>query len=313
MRDGWTTRGYAAGLVALALVALLATMAARRYVALGVLAIAFVVLTAVLVAVYTSGTVSRRRLERFAVRQRLVVTADNGNQVIRYLATTRRWRVAGFVAGLVASGVFFPRPSGNISVGAELIVIFVGWFAGALIAEVRVEHLEHGPIRAASLQPRRPERYVRRFTWALVPAAAVIAVATGATTAAAAAMGWAEPNWAWAGFWLLVALAVAATVRTIQHAVLRRPQPLAAPDVIAADDAIRSRALCVLSAGGAALVLLMVLNQIGSVHPVGVPDSVIYAVRVYGALAVALFGWLVATSPPPPAPGRADQPALGPA
>jgi len=57
----------------------------------------------------------------------------------------------------------------------------------------------------------------------------------------------------------------------------------------------------------------MVLNQIGSVHPVGVPDSVIYAVRVYGALAVALFGWLVATSPPPPAPGRADQPALGPA
>lgn len=305
-------RGYLAGFVALALVALVATLAAARHVVgVTVLAVAFVIATAVLLAVYTSGTVSRRRVERFAVRQGLVVTVDNGNQVIRYLATTRRWRVAGFVAGLVASGIFFRQPSENISVGAELIVIFVGWFAGALIAEVRVEHLEHGRIRAASLQPRRPERYVQRFTWALVPAAAVVAVATGAATAAAAALGWAEPNWAWAGFWLLVGLGVAATVRTIQHAVLRRPQPLAAPDVIAADDAIRARALAVLSAGGAALVLLMVLNQIGSVHPVGVRDSVIYGIRFYGALAVALFGWIVAASPPPSGPTRADRPALG--
>jgi hypothetical protein len=303
-------RRYAAGLVAVALMALLAMVAALGVGAVSVLAVAFVIVTAVLVAVYTSGTVSRRRVERFAVRQRLVVTADNGNQIIRYLATTRRWRVAGFVGGLVASGIFFPRPSGDISVGGELIVIFVGWFAGALIAEARVEHLEHGRVRVASLQPRHPERYVGRFVWALVPGAAVVAVATGAATAAAGALGWAEPNWTWAGVWLLVALTVAVIVRAFQHVVLRRPQPLAAPDVIAADDAIRSRALSVLSAGGAALVLLMVLNQIGSVHPVGVADSVIYTIRILGALGVALFGWLVATSSPPSAAPRPDRTAM---
>jgi hypothetical protein len=273
---------------------------------------AVLVLAAVLVIVIsTSRAVSRRRVERFAERQRLVVTASNRDQLYRYLHTTRRWRVAGLVAGLVASSTFFRGPSGEISVGADLIVIFVGWFLGALVAEARVEHLAPGRVRAASLRPRRPEQYVARFAWALVPAAAVVAVATGAATAAAGALGWAEPNWTWAGVWLLVALTVAATVRAFQHVVLRRPQPLAAPDVIAADDAIRSRALHVLSAGGAALVLLMVLNQIGSVHPVGVADSVIYTIRILGALAVALFGWLVATSAPPSAAARPDRTALG--
>jgi hypothetical protein len=268
------------------------------------------VLAAVLVVVIsTSGAIGRWRVERFAARQRLTVTADNHSRISRYLTTTRWWRVAGLVAGLITSDAFFLRPGGDISVGGELIVIFVGWFAGALLAEARVEHLALGRVRAASLQPRRPERYVGRFVWALVPAAAVVAVATGAATAAAGALGWAEPNWAWAGLWLLVALGVAVAVRAVQRAVLHRPQPLAAPDVMAADEAIRSRALAVLSAGGAALVLLMVLNQIGSVHPVGVPDSVIYGVRIVGALGVALFGWLVVGAAPPRAAGRAARPA----
>ena len=258
-------------LLALALFAIAGV--AMRGGALSLLVVPVIVVVLAIVAEYTSGTVGRRRLERFAIRQRLPITAENGNQVIRYLATTRRWRVAGFAAGLVASRLTFAQPTGEIATGADFTVIFVGWVLGALIAEVRAEHLEHGRIRAASLQPRRPERYVRRVAWLVVPGAAALAVATGAFTGVAGVLGWAEPNWSWAGVWLGVALAVAVTVRTIQRAVLRRAQPLAASDVIAADDAIRSRALHVLSGGGAALVLLMVLNQIGSIHLVGVADS----------------------------------------
>jgi hypothetical protein len=48
-------------------------------------------------------------------------------------------------------------------------LIFVGWFIGALIAEARVAHVAHGRVRAASLQPRRPQQYVSATTWALVP------------------------------------------------------------------------------------------------------------------------------------------------
>lgn len=248
----------------------------------------------VLVDIYGRGPVSRQRLDRFARRQQLTVTADNGNQVIRYLATTRRWRVAGFMGGIAASQI--GAPDGTI-VNFNFVTIFAGWFLGALVAEVRVDHLAHGRIRTASLRPRRPEQYVRPFTWALVPATAVIALVTGAITAVADRAGWAEPNWAWAGLWLGLAVAVAVTVRLIQLAVLRRAQPVAAPDVIEADDAIRSRSLHVLSGGGAALVLFLTLNLLASLHPTAVgAQRVVAALVLVGVFAVALLGWRVATS-----------------
>lgn len=57
-----------------------------------------------------------------------------------------------------------------------------------------------------------------------------------------------------------------------------------------------------LSGAGAALVLFMVLNQLGALHlhefrigTVEVRESMIYGIRVLGAFAVAGFGWLVAT------------------
>jgi hypothetical protein len=257
-------------------------------------------------ATYLGGTVSRPRLERFASRQRLTITVDNGNQVIRYLATTRRWRVAGFIGGILGSQI--GAPPGTI-IYFNFITLFAGWFLGALVAEVRVAHLRYGPIRAASLQPRRPDRYIRRFAWWLVPAAALVAVATGAATAAADVLGRADPAWWSAGGWLVAALLVALAVRLIQHAVLRRPQPLAAADVIAADDAIRSRSLHVLSGGGMALTLFMVLNQVGAVGPVATgADAAISDLKVTGTFVVAVAGWLVATSiwPPPAGAGRRD-------
>jgi hypothetical protein len=262
---------------------------------------------ALAVVAFAAGQVSRARLERFADRQALTITAHNGEQVIRYLATTRRWRTAGFVGGLVVSQATQTQRLGEISPGTEWIIVVVGWLLGALIAEARVEHLRHGSVRSASLERRRPGRYLRPFAWALVPASGVVALATGAATAAAEVAGWAEPDWTWAGVWLAAALAVATTVRGVQHAVLRRPQPQAAADVIEADDAIRSRALHVLSGGGAALALLMVLNQIGSIHPIGVADSVIFGIRIVGALGVGLFGWFAATAIWAP-PTRAEQP-----
>jgi hypothetical protein len=269
-------------------------------IALGALILVFALLaTSAVLVTFADGTVSRSRVERFARRQRLPITAGNGNQVIRYLATTRRWRTMGFLAGILASQIGAPPET---IIHFNFIVIFAGWFLGALVAEVRVAHLEYGSVRAASLLPRRPGRYVRRFAWALVPAAAVVALATGAATAAAGTVGWARPDWPAAGAWLAAALVLAAAVRAVQHAVLGRPQPLAPPDILAADDGMRSRSLHVLSGGGAAVVLFAVLNQLSAIHPGGLlPDQLIDLSRTAGVFAIALFGWSVATSiwPPP--------------
>lgn len=254
------------------------------------------------------GPVSRRAVERFARRQRLQITVDNGDQIIRYLATIRRWRSAGVAAAWVlaiATTLFYPLGTrGNLG-------LFAGWLAGALIAEVRVAHLGHGVRRAASLQRRRPERYLSRSAWALVPAAAGLAMVVAAATAGAAALGWAAPDW-WAAVWLVVALATAVAIRVVQRIVVRRAQPLVAADALAADDAIRSRSLHVLSGGGAALVLLCVLAQLGAAHPVDTTAAEEW--RWVGLALILVLGWKVATAPWPKQarPGPAGRPAADP-
>src|SRR5437763_6179029 len=47
------------------------------------------------------GSVSRRWVEEFAKLHRLEVTPGNGNQIIAYRATTRRWRTTGLLLGVV--------------------------------------------------------------------------------------------------------------------------------------------------------------------------------------------------------------------
>jgi hypothetical protein len=248
--------------------------------------------------------VSRVRLERFARRQRLDVSAANGDQIIRYLATTRRWRTAGLGLGFLATVAWsLPQPAESIN----SIALFAGWFLGALVAEVRVAHLTHGARRAASLQPRRPAAYLSRPGWALVPGAAVLAVAVAVLTVCLAAFAGARPD-GWAAGWLGAALATAATVRAIQTHVLRRPQPLVAPDLLAADDAIRSRSLHVLAGGGTALVLLCVSAQFGAIHPRSADaENAIEDWRGLVPFLVAALGWYVATLTWPP--GRRSRPA----
>ena len=253
---------------------------------------------AAVAATAAHGPVSRKRVDRFARRQRLDVTATNGDQIIRYLATTRRWRATGFAAGyvLLITAGYLLHQIGNLGVA----VLFAGWFTGTLVAEIRVVHLAHGTRRAASLRPRRPRFYLSGVAWALVPVAAGIAVVVAAGTAAAAALHRADPDW-WAAVWLFVALATAGTVRAVQRLVLRRPQPLAAPDVLAADDAIRSRSLHVLAGGGTALVLLCVTAQLDAIHPTAGDNVEVW--RGIGLVLAVLLGGKVATTPwPAPRP-----------
>jgi hypothetical protein len=174
--------------------------------------------------------------------------------------------------------------------------MFAGWFAGALVAEVSQARVPSGPRRVAALQPRLPREYVSRFSWALVPVTAGLSVAVAIGTGIEAWRGRMSPDWT-AGLWLGLALVVAVLVRLTQRHVLNRSQPLDEPDVLAADDAIRSRSLHVLCGGGAALILYCCSGQLAALR-LGFGDPFYDAVMVaqgLGLFLIPALGWNVAT------------------
>lgn len=274
-------------------------------------------LTVVWLAVTASvagGPVARVRLATFARRHDLVITPANGEQVIHYLATTRRWRAAGLTAGFIAS-VAWALPQQRVHV--NFLALFAGWFAGALVAEARVAHLASGERRAASLVPRRMEDYRSGLLSALLPASVAVSLAIAAASLAAgsglagvagaetAGSSLAGPAVASAGgpslagaLWLAVALVVASGVRVIERRVLHRPQPLAPPDQLAADDAIRSRSLHVLAAGGATLVFYCVLGQLAALRPAltGTAGQLVELAAFLGVFAAPALGLLAASA-----------------
>jgi hypothetical protein len=181
------------------------------------------------------------------------------------------------------------------------VTLFAGWFVGALIAEIRLARTSFGPRRAASLTARVPVMYLPRFAWWLVPVMAAISLALGVTTAVVVLGGATIGPTAW--MLCGAAVLVAVVVNRVQRRVLRRPQPVDAPDVLAADDAIRSRSLHVLTGGGTTLVLYCVLGQLtelpplvgGTFPPTGAAQA-IEAVTTLGVFLVPIIGWAVATA-----------------
>lgn len=256
---------------------------------------AFLAVTLLAIAIAydaASGPVSRVRLERFARRQKLTVTATNGNQVLAYLATTRRWRAAGMVVSFAVTAAVTLLDN---AVTANVLTLFIGWFVGALIAEVRVAHLAMPGRHAASLAPRRPTQYVSRFDWYALLGSLVLSLAgAGYIVAEAARQGRVNAE---AVAWFAAAAVVFAAVRAIQVRVLRRPQPVAEPDVVAADDAIRSRSLHVIIGGGVALLGYCTFGILNTLYqPVGMRVNAFMASLLYVGLAAIPIGWQIATS-----------------
>lgn len=241
--------------------------------------------------------VSRSRLERFARRQQLQITPDNGDLVIRYLAITRRWRAGGI---LVAFGLGIVWLSTRIDFSGEinLLQLFAGWFAGAVLAEARLARTPAGPVRLAALQPRDPSMYLPRYAQWLVPAALAVSVALGLVTVTLAAAG-RSPDVRTAAVAQVAAVAVAGMVWAVGRHVLSRPQPVLPPDKLAADDAIRSRALHVLAGSGTALVLYAVISQLSALADglSGQVADVIGGTVFVLVFAAPLLGWFVATQP----------------
>jgi hypothetical protein len=198
--------------------------------------------------------VSRRRLEQFALREGLPITAGNGNRVLAYLAVTRRWRSAGLtiaIAGLVylqwwishqGDGSTPPLPD-----QARLdLAAFAGWFTGAVIAEWRIDTLHRsGSSRAAPLQPRRLRDYLNGW-WLAIPLVVWTALAVLEVVGLVRLLrGSVHQARAFVGV-SLVALACGVVLIVVVRRIVGRPQPAVAEDVLAADNALRRHSLRVL-------------------------------------------------------------------
>jgi hypothetical protein len=200
-------------------------------------------LVLVVAALLVAQPVSVDRLARFARRHAVTLTDENRHLAVRYLATTRRWRTAGVVISIAISSAYTWWHSRTL--GWSALGMFAGWFAGAIIAEWRLTLPASGERRVASLVPRRLRDYLGPWAlwtpvglWALVLAVALRGLIEG-------------PEWplVWGP---LALLATGVVIVTVGRHVLNRAQPAGALDLVAVDDALRSRSLHVLAGSAVA-------------------------------------------------------------
>jgi hypothetical protein len=219
-------------------------------------------------------------IDTFTDRQRLHLPDIVHDICVRqYLSTTRRWRAGGLVVAFVFAFGMGIR-AGRISI--DLGAAFLGWFAGALIAEWRLNVHRNTARRTAFLTRRRLRRYLG------VPVMAVVCLAVGALAVMAGyalVHGPVSPTVAV----LVGSLAPVAVAGVTARHILLRPAADAAPGV---DDALRSRSLHALSgavtaytvSGVAGLVLMSSqLNPSGS-------QLIPFAILVGGAAIGGLIG-----------------------
>ncbi|HEV7762342.1 MAG TPA: hypothetical protein VGO78_25210 [Acidimicrobiales bacterium] len=200
-------------------------------------------------------------VDEFAKWSGLTTTPASRRFIAHHLATGRRLRVV-----LVLAAIVVP-PLVGIALGGSGNELPTGWtgvlwacMAGTLWAELSVTRIA-GPARAALLVPRRPADYLSPLLqWAPVVAGALAALVWAGAgllpdpdTAGVARL---QAGGSTVVANLVLALVVPLVTVGAQRWIVRRPQPLVDPDLMAADDAGRGASMRNLAAIGTAVVLL---------------------------------------------------------
>jgi hypothetical protein len=228
----------------------------------------------------------------------LELTAANRSVVERYLRRTKRLRTIGALGGLLFSIVFTAATQGresNSIGGNGLLMAAAGYVLGALVAEALLSHPERTLARAASLEPRALAQYLPGYAiWAqrvipvlamgLLPVYAALeqqpsSLASGLAQFAAVAAG-------------LVAVGLA--LEGIERMIVRRAQPVVAPDLLLADEAIRASSIHAMAGAGNALLLLGLAYLVSTLvtatsHS---PLNWTFGILSFVALGLALSSWI---------------------
>jgi hypothetical protein len=218
------------------------------------------VLSRVLVRAYTE--VDDAFVDEWARAHDLVLTGRNRPMVRWYLHTARVLRTWGAVAGLLLP----PLIGSALGIRAlqDLIsgpLVFVGYLAGALYAELALVRPVTGGRRMAALVPRELDDYLPRRLLMAQRALGAFAIGVALVVlflgferdAAASTVG--SPR-LMAAVLAGVAAGFGLTIERLQRWLVQRPQPFTDPELVAADDAIRSQAVHSLAGSSLAIELM---------------------------------------------------------
>jgi hypothetical protein len=237
-------------------------------------------------------SLDRATVAEFAAAHDLALTPASGRYVVGYLVRNLRWRRWGGFVGLALAIVLSnalthtSTTTADFSQGTTVtsthtnhslswfLLIGVGYFGGALIAEWRSGAAITGPRRAASLQVRDARDYLdptfRRTTYGVLAAGAILC------TAAAAGPHY-RPFASLTQRIALLALLLLVVVitRVATQWVARRPQPVD-DELLTAREAVRASCVNLLGGIGVAFAWLLLswvatssrVHGTGAVNPV---------------------------------------------
>lgn len=201
-------------------------------------------------------------LREWSAAHALTLTPANRPMVRWYLRNARVLRTWGVLAGLGLPPLTFAAFGiGGTRVPQDWTWIFVGYLVGALYAEVSlVRPMGSGP-RAASIVPRDLDQYLPvrmlRVQRGLGIFTVVASLTAGFLPYGERSQGLNLPNTAVVLALGLVAGLFAVGLERLQRWLVERPQPFTDPELIAADDAIRSQSVHSLAGSGIAVLLLL--------------------------------------------------------
>jgi hypothetical protein len=234
---------------------------------------AAILLSAILVYGFTApwwpmSSLDRQAVARFAAAHRLFLTVASGQYVVAYLVRSLRWRRwGGLVGAAVGVPLAFvqahtPRTSGgaggltSTSSTTELnvnwlVLVGVGYFVGALVAECRSGASASGPNQLASLQPRRRADYLEPEL--IRTAYLTLLIAAGLVTSTSVWPHYAARTSLWQRFAMLGCIAaVVGVIEGTTRWIVKRPLPVDHEDLGAARNAVRASCVYLLAGVGVA-------------------------------------------------------------
>jgi hypothetical protein len=229
---------------------------------LPLLVVIAVLVAAALVRAY--GPVSDELVRRWAEAHGVELTAETRPVVEDYLHRARLFRTWGAIAGLLAPTLLRPALGEPVHVAGfgeyeaspgELGLVFVGYLAGAVFAEVAVSRPFDPARRSAALLPRELADYLPRGVLLLQRGlAAACVLGTIALPLVPYGTSVATPSWGSVLGFAAVIVAAAAGLERLERWIVRRAQPFVSEPLLAVDDAIRAQSVHSLAGAGVAFL-----------------------------------------------------------
>lgn len=247
---------------------------------------------------------SERRLQAFADVHGIELTEANRPPLASHLRRAVLFRRGGGAAVFLLQVAAYVATQGEVvgHVGMSGLWVLAGYVAGAAVAEVVSQGPLAGHARSALLAPRRLSRYVS--AWRLWPLRVLpvfsVALVWELDRQRRLAPDLGFPSVAESLVPAVGVLAVAVVVEVLLRVIAHRPQTAGAPDLLAANEALRSSSLHVLLGAGVAGELSLLARQVDLLaQPLREPGlgGALLSAGAFAVTVVAYVVWLYLSRP----------------